>query len=218
LKGINMLLTVNAFVSLDGTIQGPAGPEEYDRSFPAERGGWLVPFADQLGGVVDTDWFALADAILLGRTTYQIMQPHWSQVTDPDDPVATVLNIYPKYVVSSTLTPEAATWANTELISDKVFERVAELKQAAGRELQVHGSLKLAKSLHQAGLVDLFRLLVFPVVVGAGRRLFDEATTPTTFKVKSQKPSGSLTALELEPSDYAVGAVLVAEGKDAVVG
>jgi dihydrofolate reductase len=148
LKGINMLLTVNAFVSLDGTIQGPAGPEEYDRSFPAERGGWLVPFADQLGGVVDTDWFALADAILLGRTTYQIMQPHWSQVTDPDDPVATVLNTYPKYVVSSTLTPEAATWANTELISDKVFERVAELKQAAGRELQVHGSLKLAKSLH----------------------------------------------------------------------
>jgi dihydrofolate reductase len=71
--------------------------------------------------------------------------------------------------------------------------------------------------VHQAGLVDLFRLLIFPVVVGAGRRLFDEATTPTMFKLKSQKPSGSLTALELEPSDYAVGTVLVSEGKDAVV-
>jgi dihydrofolate reductase len=106
-------LTVNAFVGLDGTMQGPAGPEEYDNPFPPERGGWLVPFSDQLGGVLDTDWFARADAMLLGRTTYQIMRPHWSQITDSNDPVAAVLNNHRKYVVSTTLTPETATWANT---------------------------------------------------------------------------------------------------------
>jgi dihydrofolate reductase len=199
-----MLLSVNTFVSLDGVMQGPGAPEE-DRSNGFDRGGWVVPFVDYLGGVVDDDWFAHADAILLGRTTYQLMQPYWSTITDPDDPVAAALNGLPKYVVSTTLTPETATWATTEVIAHDVTERVAQLKQAPGRELQVHGSWQLAQTLHQAGLVDIYRLLVFPIVVGAGKRLFDNGSKPVSFEVGSQKPSGPLTALELQPREFTVG-------------
>ena len=199
-----MLLSVHTFVSLDGVMQGPGAPEE-DPSNGFDRGGWVVPFVNQLGGVVDDDWFAHADAILFGRTTYQLMHPYWSTITDSDDPVAAALNGLPKYVVSTTLTPETATWANTEVISDSVVERVAELKQAPGRELQVHGSWQLAQTLHQAGLVDIYRLLVFPIVVGAGKRLFDNGSRPVAFEVISQKPSGPLTALELRPGEFTVG-------------
>jgi dihydrofolate reductase len=199
-----MLLSVNTFVSLDGVMQGPGAPEE-DQSNGFDRGGWVVPFVDHLGGVVDDDWFAHADAILLGRTTYQLMQPYWSTITDSDDPVAAALNGLPKYVVSTTLTPETATWATTEVISHDVTDRVAKLKQAPGRELQVHGSWQLAQTLHQAGLVDIYRLLVFPVVIGAGKRLFDNGSKPVSFEVDSQKPSGPLTALELRPREFTVG-------------
>jgi dihydrofolate reductase len=202
-----MLLSVHTFVSLDGVMQGPGAPEE-DPSNGFDRGGWVVPFADQLGGVVDDDWFAHADAILLGRTTYQLMHPYWSQITEPDDPVAAALNGLPKYVVSTTLTPETATWDSTEVISADVVNRVTELKQGSGRELQVHGSWQLAQTLHQAGLVDIYRLLVFPIVVGAGKRLFDDRSKPVSFEVLSQKPSGSLTALELRPAEYRVGTFL----------
>jgi dihydrofolate reductase len=202
-----MLLSVNTFVSLDGVMQGPGAPEE-DPSNGFDRGGWVVPFADGLGGIVDDDWFAHADAILLGRTTYQLMHPYWSKVTDPGDPVAAALNGLPKYVVSTTLTPETATWAGTEVIADDVVGRVAELKQAPGRELQVHGSWQLAQTLHQAGLVDVYRLLVFPIVVGAGKRLFDDSSKPVSFEVVSQKPSGPLTALELRPRQFTVGTFL----------
>jgi dihydrofolate reductase len=202
-----MMLSVNTFVSLDGVMQGPGAPEE-DPSNGFERGGWVVPFVDYLGGVVDDDWFAHADAILLGRTTYQLMYPYWSQVTDADNPVAVALNGLPKYVVSTTLTPQTATWANTEVIADEVVERVTELKKASGRELQVHGSWQLAQTLHSAGLVDIYRLLVFPIVVGAGKRLFDDSSKPVSFEVLSQKPSGSLTALELRPEEYKVGTFL----------
>ena len=202
-----MLLSVNTFVSLDGVMQGPGAPEE-DTANGFERGGWVVPFADHLGGVVDDDWFAHADAILLGRTTYQLMQPYWSAITDPDNPVAAALNGLPKYVVSTTLTAKTATWADTEVIADDVVERVAELKQTPGRELQVHGSWQLAQTLHQAGLVDVYRLLVFPIVVGDGKRLFDDGSNPVSFEVVSQKPSGGLTALELQPREYMVGTFL----------
>ena len=211
-----MLLSVHTFASLDGVIQGPAASEE-DRSSGFDRGGWLVPLAEEMGDLVDSDWFAHADALLLGRTTYQLMQPYWSAVTDPDNLTATVLNGHPKYVVSTTLTPETATWEKTEVISDNVLDRVAELKATPRGELQVHGSWQLVQSLHQAGLVDLFRMLIFPVVVGSGKRLFDEGTPPTGFKVASQKFAGRLVALELEPVEYTTGEVGVTEDGREVI-
>jgi dihydrofolate reductase len=206
-------LGVNTFVCLDGVMQGPGAPEE-DPSNGFDRGGWVVTFADQLGGVVDDDWFAHADAILPRSHHLPAMNPYWSSVTDPDNPVAVALNGLPRYVVSTTLNPKTATWANTEVIAADVVDWVTELKQAPGRELQVHGSWQLAQTLHQTGLVDIYRLLVFPIVVGAGKRLFDDDSKPVSFEVVSQKPSGSLTALELRPAEYRVGTFLAEEGRD----
>jgi len=212
-----MKLSVNAFLSLDGVMQGPGGVDEDPRG-GFDRGGWLVPHVDEdFGGIVEGDWFSQADAVLLGRSTYEMMQPYWTKVTDPGDLVATVLNTYPKYVVSTSLTEETATWENTTLISDEVLERVRRLKDAPGRELQVHGSLQLARTLHDAGLVDIYRLLIFPVVVGTGRRLFDDRSAPVTFEVVERRSTAAgVTALTMHAKPFATGTVEVPD--DTAVG
>jgi len=213
-----MKISVNAFLSLDGVMQGPGGVDE-DRRGGFDRGGWLVPHLDEdFGAIVDQDWFSQADAVLLGRSTYEMMQPYWSAVTDPDDLVATVLNTFPKYLVSTSLTAETATWENTTLISDEVLERVRRLKDAPGRELQVHGSLQLARTLHDAGLVDIYRLLIFPVVVGTGRRLFDGRSVPATFEVVERKSTAAgVTALTLHPKPFTTGNLAVPDATEVGV-
>jgi dihydrofolate reductase len=124
-----MKLTLHAFLSVDGVMQGPGGFEE-DRSGGFDRGGWLVPYADQDMGEIVTGWFAEADAILLGRTTYDMMSAFWSQVTDPDDAVAAALNTKPKYVASTTL--RNPSWANTSVLVGDVLARVRRLKEREG--------------------------------------------------------------------------------------
>lgn len=215
---MSMRLSVNAFLSLDGVMQGPGGPDE-DRSGGFERGGWLVPFTDDdMGEIVEKDWFGQAEAILLGRTTYQMMQPYWEAVTDPENAVATILNTYPKYLASTTLTDEDVTWASTTLLEGLVVESVGALKEQPGGELQVHGSLRLARTLHDAGLVDVYRLLIFPVVVGAGRRLFDAGSRPASFEVVDRKATASgATALTLHPREFATGGFAVEDGHETVV-
>ena len=175
-----MRLCVHEFVTLDGVMQGPGGPDE-DRSNGFASGGWLVPYADEDFGRIVDGWFADAEAILLGRTTYQMMQPYWSSVTDPDNHVATVLNTSPKYIASTALTEQTATWDNSTVLADPVLDEVRELKDRPGRELQVHGSWQLARTLHDAGLVDEYRLLVFPVVVGSGKRLFADGAVTSAY-------------------------------------
>lgn len=212
-----MQLSLNIFLSLDGVMQGPGGVDE-DTQGGFDRGGWLVPHGDSdMGRIVD-GWFGQAYEILLGRTTYQMMQAYWSQVTDPDDAVSVALNTYPKHVVSTTLTDESADWQNTTVIRGDVVETVRRLEERPGRELQVHGSWQLARTLHDAGLVDIYRLLYFPVVVGQGKRLFDDNAVPSSFRlVATESTAAGATALTLGPTEFSTGGFVVSDGKEAVV-
>lgn len=215
-----MQLSVNVFVSLDGVMQGPGGPEE-DRSRGFAAGGWLVPFpVEDWGHVVDR-WFADTSALLLGRSTFVMMRDYWSAVTDPDNRVATVLNGGRKYVVTRTLSEGDAAWGNTTLLHGDIATDVARLKAEPGGDLQVHGSWQLVRALHDAGLVDLYRLLVFPVVVGnGGKRLFDDGVVPTGFEaLESTALPGGVVSLELRPRRYGLpesGTYAVRDGREVV--
>jgi dihydrofolate reductase len=173
-----MKLTLTAFLSLDGVYQGPGGPAE-DTSGGFTNGGWVVPFFDDTLGNYINGVFEDVEAFLLGRKTYDIFAGSWPQSTDPDDPIATKLNTLPKHVASRTLT--RAEWNNSSILSGDLVDAVTRLKQQPGRELQIHGSGALAQTLFDAGLIDTMRLLVFPVVLGSGKRLFAEGRTPSSF-------------------------------------
>jgi dihydrofolate reductase len=178
-----MRLTVTTFLTLDGVMQAPGGPEE-DPSDGFEHGGWSFPYPDEDFDRLVTGWFSQADAFLLGRKTYEIFAAFWPLVTDAGDPVAAPLNHLPKYVATRTLSE--ATWAGTTLLTGDVVEEVGRLKDQPGRELQVHGSGDLLQTLVANDLVDEYRLFVHPVVVGSGRRLFRDGAPPRSLRLTEQ--------------------------------
>ena len=181
-------LTMTTFVTLDGVMQAPGAPQE-DPSGGFGHGGWLVPYADPVGFGFVTEVFERAEAFLLGRGTYQIFTGHWPKVTDPADPIATKLNQLPKHVVSKTL--NEASWQNSSIVRD-VTTSVSELKRRYGKELQVHGSAGLAQTLLRLQLVDELNLLVHPIALGQGKRLFEAGMTPSAFKLLESRttPTG----------------------------
>jgi dihydrofolate reductase len=194
-----MKLIVTTFLSVDGVMQGPGGPDE-DTSDGFTRGGWLAPSFDDEGGRFMNRLYENVDAFLLGRRTYDIFAAYWPTHGDPSDPVGNKLNTQPKYVASNTLTdPE---WGPVTVLSGDVPAAVAELKKQPGRDLLVHGSGALVRTLHEHDLVDEYSLLIFPVVVGAGRRLFpdqgvatglslvESSTTPSGVAIHVYRPTG----------------------------
>ncbi|MGC4857418.1 dihydrofolate reductase family protein [Micromonospora sp. DT4] len=180
-------------------MQGPGAPDE-DRSDGFERGGWLVPHMSVHTNEVVEGWFRAADAFLFGRTSYGLLGGYWPKVTAPDDLIATKLNTLPKYVVSETLTDEEADWNSTTVLRTGIVDAVRRLKERPGGELQVYGSWQLVQTLHEAGLVDRYRLLQYPVVVGSGKRLFPDGSTPATFAA-SEDSVRVLPALEDQRSE-----------------
>jgi dihydrofolate reductase len=185
-------IAVTAFASLDGVMQAPGGPEE-DRSGGFAHGGWSVPAWDDV--MLQSMGTAMAGAcdFLLGRRTYEIFAAHWPYVTDPDDkPMGEKLTAATKYVVSTTLT--SADWANTTLLNatgDALAERMRQLKEADGPELLTQGSAQLVRFLSTHGLVDEYRLWIYPVVLGRGKRWFDDGLMPAGLELVDLEKSST---------------------------
>ncbi len=183
-------LTLTTFVTLDGVMQAPGGPDE-DRSGGFDYGGWLVPFYDEGMGEFTREVFGRTAAFLLGRRTYEIFASYWPEHDDPADPVAGNLNRLPKYVASTTL-KEPAWGPATVLDGEQLQSEIVRVKDALDGELQVHGSGQLAQWLLARDLVDELNLLVFPVVLGTGRRLFPTGGLPTAYQMTDSRttPAG----------------------------
>jgi dihydrofolate reductase len=179
-------LVVTTFVTMDGVMQAPGGPQE-DTDGGFAHGGWVVPHFDEAMGNQMSDWFAPAEDFLLGRRTYQIFASHWPYV-EGDDPVTVGLQTKTKHVASRTLT-SPLDWDTARLLEGDVVEAVRALKATDGGELQVHGSHGLIQTLLREDLVDELRLIVFPVVVGPGKRLFEDGAVPRTWRLVDCTPS-----------------------------
>ena len=193
-------LAINMFLTLDGVAQAPGGPDEdHDGGF--EHGGWQVPyFTEQLGEEIVGPWHANPGALLLGRKTYEIFAGYWPKVGPDHDsyPMAKILNETPKYVASRTLT--SPSWENSTVLDGDVVTAVTALKDQDLGEIQVLGSVDLARTLIRHRLVDEFRLTVFPVFLGTGKRLFDGGA-PTGLKlVSSRTTDGGVVASVYRPT------------------
>jgi dihydrofolate reductase len=174
-------LAVNTFMTLDGVMQAPGGPEE-DPTGGFTHGGWGASYFDDemIGLVADSGPYEL----LLGRGTYEIFAAHWPY---DEGPIADQLNSTRKHVASRTL--EQVDWNNSTLITGDVAEYVAELKRQDGPEIQVHGSAGLIQTLLKNDLIDEFRLWIFPVVLGSGKRFFGNGTIPAGLELVDSKVS-----------------------------
>lgn len=188
-------LFVTTFISLDGVIQAPGGPQE-DPSGGFSFGGWTFPYFDEALGEVMGRTMARPFDLVLGRRTYDIFAAHWPHASEEDG--AGPLNAARKYVASrGTPTLE---WEGSQLIEGDVVAGINALKDQDGPELQVHGSGDLIQTLLRHGLVDRLQLLIFPVLLGSGKRLFADGTVPTGLRlVDSTVSSTGVVVTTYEP-------------------
>jgi dihydrofolate reductase len=190
------MLIVQTFLTLDGVMQAPGGPRE-DDSGGFAHGGWSVNYWDeQMGQVMDAAT-SKPFAMVLGRRTYDIMAAHWPHA--PEETGAKTFNDATKHVASRS--QPTLEWSNSVLIEGDAAEGIAALKKEDGPELQVHGSGNLIQTLLRHNLVDQYRLWVFPLVIGSGKRLFSEGTIPSGLKlVDSQVSTTGVVIGTYEPA------------------
>jgi dihydrofolate reductase len=206
-------LAVSTFLSLDGVMQAPGGPEE-DPTGGFTLGGWSVNYWDDAMAEHINKAFGQQFDLLLGRKTYEIFAAHWPHVTD--DPVADPLNRATKYVASTTL--DRAEWNNSTLLAGDVGEAVAGLKDETGPEIQVHGSSNLIQTLMRHDLVDEYRLWIFPALLASGKRLFSDGTIPGNLTLADSMTSSTGVIIatyeragEIEPGSFALEEPTAAE-------
>jgi len=178
------LTAASFFISLDGVVEGPGPEDDFDLS------GWTMPYWDDDIGQFIHDGMNASDTLLLGRVTYQGFASAFGSSTEGD---AAQMNSFRKYVVSTTL--EKAEWANSTLIKGNVVEEVTKLKQQPGKDIGMSGSGTLVQTLLQDDLIDELNLLVYPVVLGRGKRLFKDGLNLTLQLVQAKKSSSGVALL-----------------------
>ena len=184
-------VVVISMITVDGVMQAPGGPEE-DTSGGFEYGGWTVPYADEYGWEVLNEQLGHSFDLLLGRKTYDIWKQYWPQ--HKDGFVGAAFDRATKYVASTTLTE--SDWEKTVILRNNVVNEIRKLKQSDGGEIQVHGSGNLIQTLLRNDLVDELWLKIFPITLGAGKRLFVDGAIPAAFTLAdtSHSPSGVIFA------------------------
>jgi dihydrofolate reductase len=203
----NIGVTMN--MSLDGVVQAPGRPDEDTRD-GFDRGGWAVPYSDEVMAEKMGGGMATSSAMLFGRRTYLDFAGFWPHQTD--NPFTPFLNAVHKYVVSNTLT-EPLPWQNSSLVSGDAATSVAELKAQDGPDLAIIGSAALVRSLFRAGLIDLFTLLIHPLVLGKGRTLFDQAGDSSDLElIDSVVTTTGVIIATYQPRSSQVGASQVSSG------
>ena len=173
-------IIVTTFMSLDGVMQAPGSPEE-DTSGGFSLGGWTVPLWDETTGAINMEIYGRPYDLLLGRKTYDVFAAYWPRITDPNHPIASVFNKVTKYVASHA--KPKLEWQNSRLLGDDVVASLRKLKSEDGPDLLVSGSSDLLQTLWKNSLVDEFMVLIFPLALGKGKRLFGEGTIPAGFKL-----------------------------------
>jgi dihydrofolate reductase len=192
-------VVVSEFMSLDGVVQAPGDPDE-DRSDGFEHGGWIFQFErGPEDGEFKLNEVLESDALLLGRKTYEIFAAYWPNV-DSDDPMAAKLNSMPKYVASRSL--KDVEWNNSTLIEGNVPDEISALKREVDGDILVYGSAQLVHTLMEHDLVDEYRLMTFPIVLGRGKRLFGETNEVTMLRLVDTKTIGSgIVILTYQPAE-----------------
>ncbi|MBK9927570.1 MAG: dihydrofolate reductase family protein [Anaerolineales bacterium] len=173
-------IVVLEHLSLDGVIQAPGGPEE-DPSGGFAYGGWISSYSDEILGTALRKQMNLPFDLLLGRKTFDIWAPYWPQHAD----VWPGVNIATKYIASNTVT--SSTWQPSVFLDGDIAEKVAKIKEQQGPDLHVWGSGNLIQTLIKHDLVDVFWLMIYPITLGSGKRLFADGTIPMAFKVTASK-------------------------------